>query len=54
MVTEIERFSPEALMKQWLSVLPEGIEQMQNMFANLFLGSTGQNKGNPNNGNRGG
>jgi hypothetical protein len=29
MLAEIERFSPEALMKNWLAVAPQGVEQMQ-------------------------
>ena len=32
MLAEIERFSPEALMKNWLAVGPQGVEQMQGFF----------------------
>ena len=42
MLTEMDRFSPEALMKQWLTVFPQQAERLQEAFANLFLhGGTG-------------
>ena len=44
MVSEIDRFSPEALVNQWLSAFPQNVERMQDMFANMFLGGTGQGR----------
>ena len=44
MLSEIDRFSPEALMKQWMSVLPENAERMQALFVNLFTRGLGQGK----------
>ena len=41
MVSEIDRFSSEALMNQWLSGFPENVERMQGLFARMFLGGTG-------------
>ena len=48
MVSEIDRFSPEALVNQWLSAFPQNVERMQDMFANMFLGGTGQDRTGPN------
>src|SRR4051812_6080166 len=42
MLSEIDRFSPEALMKQWLSAFPENAERVQDLFAQMFLGGTGR------------
>src|SRR3954454_13969104 len=42
MVREIYCFSPEALVNQWLATLPQNVERMQDLFANMFLGGTGQ------------
>ena len=44
MVSEIDRFSPEALVNQWLSTFPQNVERMQNMFANMFLGGAEQGR----------
>ncbi len=41
MLSEIDRFSPEALIKQWSSAFPQNVERMQEMFANLFKGGAG-------------
>ena len=38
MVSEIDRFSPEALVNQWLATFPQQVERMQDLFANTFLG----------------
>ena len=38
MLSEIDRFSPEALMNQWLSAFPENAERVQDLFARMFLG----------------
>jgi len=41
MVSEIDRFSSEALMNHWLSAFPENVERMQGLLARMFLGGTG-------------
>jgi hypothetical protein len=42
MVSEIDRFSPEALVNQWLSAIPQNVERTQKLFADMFLGGAGQ------------
>ena len=42
MVSEMDRFSPEALVNQWLATFPQNVERMQDLFANMFLGGAGQ------------
>ena len=42
MLSEIDRFSPEALMTQWLSAFPENVERLQAMIATMFLGGSGR------------
>ena len=44
MVSEIDRFSPEALVNQWLSVIPQNVERTQKLFADMLLGGAGQGK----------
>jgi Family of unknown function (DUF6489) len=44
MLSEIDRFSPEVLVDQWLSAFPQNVERMQEMFAPAFLGGAGQAK----------
>jgi len=44
MVSEIDRFSPEALVNQWLATLPQNVERMQDLFANMFLAGTDQDR----------
>ena len=44
MMSEMDRFSPEALVNQWLATLPQNVERMQDLFANMFLGGTGQDR----------
>ena len=39
MVAELDRFSPEAMMKTWLSLGPQSAEQMQDWMARLFQGA---------------
>jgi len=36
MLAEMDRFSPEALLKSWLALSPINPEQMQQLFANVF------------------
>jgi Family of unknown function (DUF6489) len=38
MLTEMERFSPDALLKSWFSLYPQSPEQFQDMFARAFGG----------------
>lgn len=42
MLSEIDRFSPESLMRQWLTVFPQQAERMQELFANMFARGFGQ------------
>ena len=44
MVGEIDRFSPEALVNQWLSTFPQNVERMQDMFAQMFLRGAAQDQ----------
>ena len=44
MVSEIDRFSPEALVNQWLSALPQSLERTQKLFADMFVGGSGQGR----------
>jgi hypothetical protein len=41
MLTEMDRFSPEAIMRQWLTVFPQQAERLQEAFTNIFLHGTG-------------
>jgi hypothetical protein len=42
MLSEMDRFSPEALVNQWLTTLPQQIERMQDLFAQMMLGELGK------------
>ncbi len=44
MLTEIDRFSPEGIMKSWLSLFPQNAERLQDMFGAMFMGGSGQRK----------
>lgn len=33
---EMDRFSPEALLKSWMSLIPQSPEQMQGAFMKMF------------------
>jgi uncharacterized protein DUF6489 len=44
MLSEIDRFSPESLMTQWLSAFPQNAERMQEMFAKMFTSGFGQGR----------
>lgn len=39
MMAEMERFSPESVMKSWFSAVPGGADMMQEMFKGLFAGA---------------
>ena len=45
MLAEMDRVSPEAIMNTWLSLVPQGAEQMQKMFTSLFTQGLGGAKG---------
>jgi len=36
MLAEMDRFSPEALMKSWMSLVPQSPEQFQDPFTRMF------------------
>ena len=44
MLSEMDRFSPEALVNQGLATLPQQVERMQDLFAHMMLGGTGQER----------
>ena len=44
MLSEIDKFSPESLMNQWMSALPQNAERMQEMFAKMFMSGFGQGR----------
>jgi hypothetical protein len=44
MLSEIERFSADALLNQWLSAFPENVVRLQEMAATMFLGGSGQSR----------
>ena len=37
MLADVERFSPEGLLKSWLSTGPQGTEQIQDFFRGMFF-----------------
>ena len=41
MLAEMERFSPDAILKSWLSIFSQTPEQMQAALTQLMLNSTG-------------
>ncbi len=47
MLDEIDRFSPESLMKQWLTAFPQQAERMQELFASMFARGFGQSQERP-------
>ena len=47
MLSEIDKFSPESLMNQWLSGFPQNVEGMQAMFANRWPPSDARPKAAP-------
>ena len=44
MLSEMDRFSPESLLNQWVSAFPQNAERMQEMFGKLFMAGLGQGK----------
>ena len=45
MLKEMERFSPDALMKNWMSLIPQNAERLQEMFLNLTMQGLGRSAG---------
>jgi Family of unknown function (DUF6489) len=43
MMAEMDRISPEAILNTWLSLMPQGAEQLQKLFTSTF----GQGFGRP-------
>ena len=44
MLSEIDKFSPESLINQWVSAFPQNAERMQGMFAKMFMAGFGQGR----------
>jgi hypothetical protein len=44
MLADIDRLSPEALMKNWLPLVPQGAEQVQAFFRSIFPLAAGPSK----------
>jgi hypothetical protein len=44
MLAEMDRFSPEGVLKTWLALIPQSPERLQEMFAKLFGQSTRRNQ----------
>lgn len=42
MLSEMERFSPEALMRSWFSLFPQNPDQMQQVFGAMFKRAAAQ------------
>ncbi|MGY2050849.1 DUF6489 family protein [Methylobacterium sp. JK268] len=36
MLADMERFSPDAIMRSWFSLFPQNAEQMQSLFLKMF------------------
>ena len=44
MLAEMDRLSPEAIMRTWLSLIPQGAEQIQKLFTEMFTQGLGRAK----------
>lgn len=44
MLADIDRLSPEALMKNWLPLVPQGADQVQAFFRSIFRWPPGHRK----------
>ena len=44
MLAEMERFSPETLMRSWFSLFPQNSDQMNQVFSSLFKRAAGQDQ----------
>jgi hypothetical protein len=43
-LAEMDRLSPEAIMRSWLSFMPQGAEQMQKVLTEMFTQGLGRAK----------
>ena len=43
MMAEIDRFSPENLMKSWFSAMPQNTDWMRDMMSGMFSPGSGSN-----------
>lgn len=44
MLTEVERFSPEGMMKLWFSALPQGADAMRDLLGGFMGGRSSDDK----------
>lgn len=44
MLAEMDRFSPEGIMKTWLSLVPQNAERLQEMFGAMFMRGSGERR----------
>jgi hypothetical protein len=44
MLARMDQISPEAIMRTWLSFMPQGAEQMQKLFSEVFTQGLGRAK----------
>ena len=44
MLSDIDKFAPESILNQWVSVFPQNAERMQKMFAKMFKAGWGQGR----------
>ncbi len=44
MLSEIDKFSPESLINQWVSAFPPKAQRMQEIFAKMFMAGLGQGR----------
>ena len=44
MLVEMDRFSPESLLRSWMSLIPQNSEQMQGAFMRMFQQGFGGSK----------
>ena len=47
MLAEMERFSPDAIMRSWFSLFPQNADQMQSLFLKMFQQGFGGNPAPP-------
>jgi hypothetical protein len=47
MLAEMDRFSPEARMKSWMSLVPQSPEQFQDAFTRMFQQGFGSGSKSP-------
>lgn len=45
MMAEMDRFSPDAVLKNWMTLMPQSAEAVQDMFTKLFTQSRNPRSG---------